>query len=170
VAEGAAHARKTLTGRINGNNPFWNNYRRSHPTLPDARWPKVWEHVYRSMVRELAEAMEAACKAARPPSPHDALAAALVQLPELPHPAAAVPLPQDLDEYVTNPGREVSLALFLIFDQRVNAVRPLLRMGACQIPARLLIWHAERKPARPESGRLDAQETHVIQCQRPGDA
>ena len=77
VAEEAKRARETLTGRISNPDLFWEDYRRRRPDLPEIRWPRVWEHVYDSIVKQLAEAEEARRKAAPPKSPFESLAAGL---------------------------------------------------------------------------------------------
>jgi len=77
VAEEAKRARETLTGRIGSLDLFWEDYRRRRHDLPEIRWPRVWGHVYDSIVKQLAEAEEARRKAAPPKGPFESLAAGL---------------------------------------------------------------------------------------------
>jgi hypothetical protein len=77
LRSGSSGDTRRLTGRISGLEPFWEDYRRRRPDLPDIPWPRVWEHVYDRLVRELAEAEEARREAAPPKSPFESLAAAV---------------------------------------------------------------------------------------------
>jgi hypothetical protein len=56
VAGEVDRAREAISSRIRSSDVFWSDFRRRHRDLPKTRWPRVWEHVYDSMVQEVARA------------------------------------------------------------------------------------------------------------------
>ena len=59
VAGEVSWAREGLSGRIGNPDIRWPDFRRTHPDLPEIRWPRVWEIVYDGMARKLAKEEEA---------------------------------------------------------------------------------------------------------------
>jgi len=59
VAGEVSRAREGLSGRIGNPDIRWPDFRRTHPDLPEIRWPRVWEIVYDGMAMKLAEEEEA---------------------------------------------------------------------------------------------------------------
>ena len=73
----AARACEWLAGRIVRTCVDWSVYQRTHPELPGIRWPRVWEHVYDSIMKKLAAEEEARRKAEAAASPFRGLAGLL---------------------------------------------------------------------------------------------